>query len=293
MSFASDIHGNSQVGYGQLAGGERHAFLWHGTAQSAVDLHPLGYSYSDANGVDESSQVGAGVPTDGSAPYHALLWRGTAESVVDLHVPVYSETYACDGEGGGQTGWGIVRPSESQFVEHALLWKGTADSVVDLHPDGFARTRANGGGATSQVGYGSTSSDPPQSNALLWHGSANSVVNLHPPGFAYTQAEATAGEWQVGSGGVGNGLHARALAWRGSADSVVDLHSILEQQTRPNFLFSLATDVDELGNIAGWGFTTDGYSFAIRWSLVPEPTSVGMVGLALLSIVLQSRRRTN
>ncbi|BBO33231.1 hypothetical protein PLANPX_2843 [Lacipirellula parvula] len=288
-SSASKIHGNSQVGQGTIAGGETHALLWHSTPESVIDLHPEGYRQSTATDVSESTQVGAGIATGGSA-YHALLWSGTSASVVDLHAPSYSQTYAWAADETGQTGWGLVG---SPSTYHALVWHGTAESVVDLHPDSYRLTTAYGGGGTSQVGYGMTKSEPVQAHALLWHGSASSVVNLHPPGFTYTSAQAAAGEWQVGNGALANSNVTRALAWKGSADSVIDLHSILEQQTGLTFYSSVSTDVDECGNVVGIGEVRGQGRFAIRWSLVPEPTSFVIATLGLLIAYALTQRRAS
>jgi hypothetical protein len=61
-SYAADVSGSSQVGYGHETSilGNDHALLWSGTAESVVDLNPPGFTYSRAWGVSGSSQVGHG-----------------------------------------------------------------------------------------------------------------------------------------------------------------------------------------------------------------------------------------
>lgn len=287
-SVAYDIYGSSQVGDGEIAD-QWHALLWHGTAESVVDLHPQGYSKSIANAVTETSQAGAG-RTSLNAPYHALLWHGTAESVVDLHNPAYSATYVWDAVGDGQVGWGSFGPANFPTSYHALLWHGTADGVVDLHPPGYRMTMAYGGGEGVQVGYGVIEADPPKSRALMWNGTAESVIELHPSGYLGSSANAAAGDWQVGSGTPSVGQRSHALAWRGTAESVIDLHLILEEQTGIDFLFSLATDVDQYGNVVGWGDTPDYVRHAIRWSIVPEPSACCLISSAAIGIVKYRRR---
>ena len=62
-----------------------HALLWSGTAASAVDLNPVGFTFSEARGVFGGQQVGYGYgPATGGTFNHALLWSGTAGSAVDL-----------------------------------------------------------------------------------------------------------------------------------------------------------------------------------------------------------------
>lgn len=51
-----------------------------------TNLHPAGFSYSEANGTNGIRQVGVGAPGNpGDNPGHALMWTSTADSVVDLH----------------------------------------------------------------------------------------------------------------------------------------------------------------------------------------------------------------
>jgi len=132
----------------QQVGGCGHAMLWRGTADSAVDLHPIsGYSASTAYGVNGPQQVGAGWV--GSLT-HALLWSGTAQSAVDLHPKGFRESVAVAVAGGWQVGRGIGDDGST----HALLWNGTADSVVDLHvfvPAGFRNSEASGIDASGNI----------------------------------------------------------------------------------------------------------------------------------------------
>jgi hypothetical protein len=285
-SRAIDILGDVQVGWGKPSGYPEHAMLWKGTAESAIELHPSGYSTSIAYAISGTVQAGAGMPRP-VGPYHALLWRGTAESFVDLHSADYYETHSVAAAGDGQVGWGSVSQNSAQ--DHALLWHGTAESAVNLHPPGFYRTMGLGGGDVVQVGYGNTEGEASAAHALLWRGTAASVVDLHPTGFKHSNALAAAGEWQVGKGWLTDGSNERALAWRGTADSVIDLHEILEMQTGLDFIFSRATDVDAFGNIVGWGDTADFVRHAIRWSAVPEPSSIS---IALVASAMLYRRNS-
>jgi len=287
-SRAFDIYGSTQVGDGFFTGQNYHALLWHGSAESVVDLHPQGFHSSTANAVTEKTQAGAGKLVNNGA-YHALLWYGTAESVIDLHVTDYSATYIWDAVGEGQVGWGAFGPANFPEYYHALLWRGTAESVIDLHPTGYITTFANGGGESVQVGYGIHETMPGISHALLWQGTAESVVDLHPAEFRSTNAEAAAGIWQVGRGYQPDNSRPRALAWMGTAESVIDLHSLLEDQTGLAFSQSLAVDVDRNGNVVGWGDSASG-RYAIRWTLVPEPTTLLLAAIACLVDCTRKRR---
>jgi|SRR4051812_14685140 hypothetical protein len=156
-------------GVQQVGDGDGHALLWSGSANSVVDLHPLGgYIWSRAHGVSGGQQVGMGVygVLGISAREHALLWKGSAESVVDLHPSGFSESKALAVAGGQQVGLAIT----ADGLFHALLWNGTADSVVDLHvflPAPFASSVASGIDASGNV-IGWAELGTGERHAILW-----------------------------------------------------------------------------------------------------------------------------
>jgi hypothetical protein len=155
---------------------ETRAYLWTGTAASAVDLHPAGSFASIANGVYGSNQVGWAATTPITSS-HAMLWSGSAASVVDLNPVGHYGSQATAIWGTTQVGWGTAT-SISQ--PHALLWNGTASSFVDLHPAGFERSQATDAAGTFQVGHGIVAGIGGTQHALVWNGSAASAVDLHP-----------------------------------------------------------------------------------------------------------------
>ena len=116
-SEAHAVSGNSQVGYGYDytdVGGDGdpyveysnyHALLWHGTADSAIDLNPDTFDETYALGVSGNAQVGYGLPST-SNQFHALLWRGTAASVVDLQPAGFTSSQASGVSGSTQVGVG-------------------------------------------------------------------------------------------------------------------------------------------------------------------------------------------
>ena len=135
-SQAIAINGGHEAGTAlmQLTSGNAtyqvyHAFVWSGTAASAIDLNPAGYYQSEAAGVSITQQVGNGQATI-SDPSHALLWFGTAASVVDLNPAGFNTTFAVATNGINQIGYGFGTATGGD--SHALLWSGSAASVVDL-----------------------------------------------------------------------------------------------------------------------------------------------------------------
>jgi hypothetical protein len=179
VGLATD--GHRQVGYGAPTGstggtgisaavGGNHALLWSGTAESAIDLHPVsGYDTTSANGVSDGQQVGwGGVFNSMANPLwrHALLWTGSAESVIDLHPSGLRDSAALAAAQGRQVGWGTSADGST----HALLWNGTAESVVDLNvflPPGFTWSSANGIDISGNI-IGSATDANGVSHAILW-----------------------------------------------------------------------------------------------------------------------------
>src|SRR5439155_15375463 len=71
-----------------------HALLWFGSASNVVDLHPSGFTSSEATGASGGQQAGYGFALGAVVGLHALLWSGTASSVVDLQPSRFSDSVA-------------------------------------------------------------------------------------------------------------------------------------------------------------------------------------------------------
>jgi hypothetical protein len=217
------ITGN-QVGYGSASGNPNHALLWSGTAASAIDLTPAGYSESLANAIVATGGVpreaGEGTLVSGTPP-HALLWNGTAASAIDLN-PVGFDTSTVYGiSTTNQVGSGFSTPFTNAST-HALLWSGTAASVVDLNPTGFVSSRALGTSGLIQIGQATNAAN--QTHAMLWASTKASAIDLEPAGYGNTFGTAIAGNNQVGYGSLSGSGNVHGLLWHGSAASVVDLN---------------------------------------------------------------------
>jgi uncharacterized membrane protein len=186
-SIALGICGTQQVGYGSnmayalpvlppgLPAYFNHALLWTGTAESAVDLNPSGYSDSYATNTNGVQQVGYGLLNgcDNRNDFHALLWSGTAASAVDLHPAQFKYSLAFDIGGTQEVGYGVG----SDNMTHAVLWRGTAASAVDLNGSRFLYSEALDTNGAQQVGIASI--DGGQDHAVLWSGTADSAIDLH------------------------------------------------------------------------------------------------------------------
>ena len=152
-----------------------------------------------------------------------------------------------------------------------MLWSGTAESYVDLNPTGFDKSVAFNVSGGQQVGYGSGSATGDQ-HAALWSGTPESYVDLHPTGFDYSVAYGVSGGQQVGCGRVSATGVMHALLWSGAAESYVDLSVFL-----PGWLpYSVATDIDSFGNVAGYAYNAQGYECAVLWGYDLGPGDWGM-----------------
>jgi hypothetical protein len=77
-SFAFCNNASQQVGSGRgtFTGGNTHALLWSGTAESVVDLHPYlpsQFTVSFASAIDGQGNI-VGSASDAEGNYHAILW---------------------------------------------------------------------------------------------------------------------------------------------------------------------------------------------------------------------------
>jgi len=129
-SFALGVFGGKEVGSGSgAATGNNsatvydHALLWSGTAASAVDLNPAGFTYSYALGVFGGQQVGDGHGPATGNHIHALLWSGTAASVVDLQSflsSAYTDSYAYAIDANGNIIGRATFAADGR--DHAIEW---------------------------------------------------------------------------------------------------------------------------------------------------------------------------
>jgi autotransporter-associated beta strand protein len=295
-SDALGTDGSKQVGWatsvsssGTVTIVSPHAEEWSGTAASAFNLNPAGFSNSTAYGVNGNQVVGSGTRTvvtpSGTGQNDALLWNTASTTpgvtAVDLNPVGFSGSTAYGTDTANQVGFGIPSSSTgtTPVSPHALLWSGSAASAVDLNPTGFTASYANGvandsvlpagsGGATGnqEVGYGIING---KANALLWTGTAASAVDLNPTSSAtnastQSYAEGTNGNQQVGW--ESNGNVSAATLWYGTAASAVNLNSLLP--TRGKWASSTAHTINPMGDIYGTATgTINGITstYAVEW----------------------------
>jgi len=168
FSKALGIRNGQQVGYVSNASypyGETlsyhplsHAVLWTGSAASAVDLNPVGYTASEALATNGTQQGGWAYNSLPVQSQHAALWSGTPDSFIDMNPAGYSDSRITALTATQQVGDGWAGPmGAAGSVRHALVWSGTPGSVVDLNqylPAGYIHAVATGIDANGNVvGY--------------------------------------------------------------------------------------------------------------------------------------------
>jgi len=267
-----------QVGFGYKQKPDNkqqvHALAWLGSAQSMIDLNPVRYQGSMANGVDGFRIIGtAFVRTTNpvrhqAALSHAFMWIGmdsTREMPthgVDLNPPGYNASEGFAAANGYEVGY-----ASNASGRHAYIWKGTATSGRDYHPAGYSDSYILGINGSQAVGA-ATESKNGGAHAYVWYlQSAVFGVDLHGSGFVETVAAAVAGGRQVGWGerAAVNGVSSyHALVWRGTANSCIDLHAFLPR----GYISSKAVAIAPDGSIVGVAIDSKNVEHAVLW--VPQ-----------------------
>jgi hypothetical protein len=262
------------VGYAGTPSTAQAAIVWRGTLASTLPV-PFDSVTGRAVATDGVQIVGyanEGDPERTIGDVHALLWNAATGEVTDL-----GRDRTLYGVGGGVQ-VGITTGSNGST---AALWRGTPNSFVNLHVQGQDVSVATATNGPIQVGYVGLDvrvrhEGRPRNirfySAGLWTGTAASFTYLPSP-YRHSFALAITGDGDtiVGYGNttdaIGTPRDSHAVAWVGPNHTVVDLHALLPADMRT----SLATAVDEQGNIVGYGVTTDGTVRSYIWRLADRP----------------------
>mgnify|MGYP000016030486 CR=1 FL=1 len=274
---------------------------------------------SQANGVNDwGLVVGEGrFDTEDPTKCRAFICSASGGPMVDLGVlpgGVNSRAMAVNNSGV------VVGFSETSTVKRAFRWTEVEGMVPLGDPPNWFASEAYAISDTGIVaGEAVVSMDPPTSHATVWNGdqridlgvlsgglysyatgvnSAGMVTGesgvtggVHaflwtaqdgmmdlglPEGFTGTVGRGINDSGQVVGWGQGPGITAHALLW---ADGTwTDLHATYF----PDWIFSYASCINDNGWIAGYGLNA---SYEMRgWVLIPEPATLGLLGLSLLVV---------
>jgi len=263
-----------------------HAASW--VSGAFTDLHPAGFRSSVAQGVGGSGNI-VGTATDTSGFYHPWLFVDNYEALPGQELPLPSGFYSAAATSIAQglslyVGGYAVANGEV----HPFVWAETNSTTytpTDLLPlisGGTGGVVAAGtwdclctdGALPEFAGSVTTNSSGGNWHAALWipyAGGTGVGYDLHPLNTKFTASSIYAVRllnknvvFQAGLAVVGSGRRARwhAMVWKSSASSAVDLHKKLPVG---QFTNSVATGIDELGNVEGSALDTSGVWHEVYW----------------------------
>lgn len=124
-SMALGLAPGQQVGEASNAGQPgTHAVLWTDDPDSAVDLHPDGFSSSSAVDTNGLFQVGTVTEGTGAAQrLRAAAWAGSADSFVNLHVLLPDDYTRSGAVGINERGDVYGFAADGAGTEHQVIWR--------------------------------------------------------------------------------------------------------------------------------------------------------------------------
>ncbi len=118
---AYGVENGVQVGYST-----NHAMRWTGSASSAVDMHPPGFSSSVIRAIDNDTEAGSVQLPSGA--YHPYIWFGASNVGLDL-MPT---GYISGGLAAISNGWEIGDTTDAAYGNHLMLWHSSPVGAIDL-----------------------------------------------------------------------------------------------------------------------------------------------------------------
>lgn len=232
----------------ELDDGTEHAAVWRGGEM--VDLGTLpGGTNSRANDINNRSEVTGWsevASPAGTVEVHAFLW--SAASMRDLGTLGGSGSGAaaindCGDITGGST--------TADGKQHGVLW--TEGKIIDLGPDGTGPMLAMDVNVRQQV-VGGEGPSSPGSNGKLWLWENGQSRALIPGDYSIYSATINAagdiaGSW-AGIDQPGGGFFIQG-------GKVYDLYPRLFHGPERKFNVGAAEDLNDAGDIVGWGFVPD------------------------------------
>ncbi|MDH7602813.1 MAG: PEP-CTERM sorting domain-containing protein [Armatimonadota bacterium] len=297
QSVAYGINSQGEVcGYSYVTGSvSSHAFIWR--SGTMTDLNPSGYAGSDAFGINDKGNV-VGVTYLNQRQY-AFLWKDGAATIIgdgyaeDININDEVVGYAgvlgtgqrhafwyhngiMTNLGAGNTAWAIndnrqiVGASMDRYYnDQAVIWQNGQMTYLDTlgGPSGSATDINNYGEIIGHL-Y-----DPQgQCHSVLWRN--DEIVDLgNLEGFR-TYPKAINNQHQIVGFAVMPG--GGAFLWQDGV--LMCINNLI--QSSPGWTVSQAWDINDSGQIVGWG-AYNGQFHAVLLNPVPEPSTI----LALLCAI--------
>ena len=313
-SKALSINNNGQiVGWAQNNSGTQHAFLYSGGLMQDLDNLPNSYA-SVANDINNLGQVVGSTyianPNGQHVGFHAFLYSNG--SIQDI----YSIGYFRSANGINDLGQ-IVGESGQSYYKYTY-----GDSWTILPPLIGTNNSSTGNAINNlgQIAFDSTIHDGISSYTFLIgtsilaindNGSVVGSLSYGPTGFvkAFLYSNGSTIDLGMLNGGNNSGAFGlnnlgQVVGWaqvgQVPSNGYFEQHSFLysdgamqdlETLVGPDsgWKFNEARDINDLGQIVGYGINPDGYNRAFLLNPIPEPSALSF--LIVSSILLTSRKR--
>jgi len=277
-SIAYDINDSGHVaGHSFGDSPYNRPFLYHDG--SMIDLGDFGGGGANAGSVNNSNEV-VGISVYANGVTHAIRWsNGT---MLDLDPAPGGTSYAY-----GINDLGQIVGTKVPFGSQGFLWEdGALTDLGDLFGGSGHTTPFVINNASQVVGYsglvGSSETHPFiwQDGVMTHLGSLSGATGAAN----YARGINNLGDVVGMSGG-------RAFIWD-SVDGMRDLNELTDD-SGDGWNFTHAYDINDGGQIVGFGYDTDGVHHALLLTPIPEPSTVtSLVGLGImLSLTWVWRRR--
>jgi probable HAF family extracellular repeat protein len=257
---------------------------YHGFVRQDGTMAHIGTFGGDSSGANAVNALGqvVGSAACSRIDSHAFLWEDGV--VTDLGVPA--------GEYDGTTAYGIN--DSRQIVGKAVIASGHAadaflwqDGAFQILPDfGGTVTTANDINASGRiVGFAYTPGVSGLPRAVLWEDGA--ILDLGTLGGNTSEAMAinrtgqVVGVSQIAGGGT---FDNHAFIWEGGV--MYDLNALIPADS--GWVLLRARDINDRGQIVGSG-KIGGVSHAFLLTPVPEPSTLGLLGIVLLAAARRLR----
>lgn len=275
VQYANGMNSHGQVAaYGYLTNGQARAmFYQNGTI---TDLGTFGGAWSWASAINESGQL-VGYAAVSELSFRAFVYSGGVKTMLGTLGGLSSGAYDIS-ESGKIAGWAFL---SGNTVSHACLF--TDGNVVDLGSlggDSVARSVNESGQA---VGSSATAAGNDSYGFLYSDGQ---MINLgtfgDPRGFTSAESINNVGD-VVGISRTASGAD-HAFLYNGGV--LKDLNNMIDPAS--GWVLAAAGDINDSGQIVGWGYNPLGQVRAFLLTPVPEPASA-LISLGAVSGLFVNR----
>jgi probable HAF family extracellular repeat protein len=250
-------------------------FLYSGGVMTEVP--GFGGGYGAARGINKLGQV-VGISAYSNGVTHAFLY--SAGSVVDLGAFMGATGYSCAYGINDQTQVVGVSPNQNG-ADRGFLWQN--GSMTDLGDVGggtggaYAYHINNGGQVVGESWSGAPTSQGPH-YAFLWQNGVMSNLGVLPG------ANGSLAEGINDSGVVVGSSGNRLFVWD-SVNGMRDANNLLDASGAGWTLYG-CRDINDLGQIAGWGTNPSGQTHGFILTPVPEPSIIALLGIAIITYLI-------